>query len=429
VSKGLVRPQAALALRLASAPAALALRLASALAALCAAGALALPAPALASPPPALSARAAVLIDAAGAQPLYALGANRELAIASTTKLMTALVTLEHVRKLQTSFVQNQYSPAPVDSQIGLVAGERMTVRDLLLAMLLPSADDAAEDLAYNVGNGSVARFVAMMNARAAQLGLTHTHYSTPIGLDTAGNYSTASDLVGLARFLLAREPFFAHAVALPSAVLPSGPVRRVTNLNDLVGRVPWINGVKTGHTLDAGYVLIGSGTSNGMTLISAVLGAPSASARDADTLALLRYGFENFRVFTPVRAGTVLARPSVRYKSGVRAPVIAASTFTRVFARSARVRTRVEVPRQLTGPLPRHAIVGTVLVLAGNRTIARIPLELVHALPAVNPVTPAAVLTRPSTLVLIVLVLGAAVGSARFRRLRTRGRAAATSR
>ncbi len=85
---------------------------------------------------------------------------NRPAAIASTTKLMTALVTLEHVRNLQTVFTQNNYRSSAVDSQLGLVPGERMTVRDLLLAMLLPSADDAAEDLAYNVGHGSLARFV-----------------------------------------------------------------------------------------------------------------------------------------------------------------------------------------------------------------------------------------------------------------------------
>ena len=79
---------------------------------------------------------------------------------------------------------------------MGLVPGERMTVHDLLLAMMLPSADDAAEDLAYNVGDGSVARFVAMMNAEARRLGLRDTHYTTPIGLDTPGNYSSAGDLV-----------------------------------------------------------------------------------------------------------------------------------------------------------------------------------------------------------------------------------------
>ena len=137
-------------------------------------------------------------------------------------------------------FTEPDYYPAAVDSQIGLSPGERMSVHDLLLALLLPSADDAAEDLAYNVGHGSVGSFIGMMNVRARELGLSHTHYSTPIGLDTPGNYSDAADLVKLASFLLVHHPFFAHAVALPSALLRTGNYRRfVTNRNTLVGRVP----------------------------------------------------------------------------------------------------------------------------------------------------------------------------------------------
>src|SRR5207302_6492231 len=125
--------------------------------------------------------------------------------IASTTKLMTALLTIEHAG-LEQVFTEPNYYPAAVDSQIGLRPGERMTVHDLMIALLLPSADDAAENLAYNVGHGSVARFVAMMNARARQLHLTRTHYSTPIGLDTPGNYSSAGDLVRLAAYVLRHE-------------------------------------------------------------------------------------------------------------------------------------------------------------------------------------------------------------------------------
>jgi D-alanyl-D-alanine carboxypeptidase (penicillin-binding protein 5/6) len=346
--------------------------------------------------------------------------------IASTTKLMTALLTLEHVHRLSRMFTQNDYVPAAVDSQIGLSPGERMSVHDLLLAMLLPSADDAAEDLAYNVGNGSVGYFVAMMNVRARQLGLTRTHYSTPIGLDTPGNYSSASDLVRLARFLLIHHPFFARVVAMPGAALLSGDhVRTVANRNDLVGRVPWINGVKTGHTLGAGYVLVGSGTRGKMTLISAVLGTSSASDRDANTLALLGYGFSTFRIATPVVAGMVLARPTVRDRPGVRASVFAATTFTRVVRKSAHITLRVEVPRELTGPLRRHAVVGTVLVLSGGRTIARIPLLLTTALAAVSPFAIAArYITRPFTLSMLAVLLLAALAFTMYRRERTRGRA-----
>jgi serine-type D-Ala-D-Ala carboxypeptidase (penicillin-binding protein 5/6) len=343
-----------------------------------------------AAAPPRLSARAAEVVTADTGQELYGYGETRQVAIASTTKLMTALITLERV-PLKTVFAQNNYYPEAADSQIGLVPGERMTVRDLLVALLLPSADDAAEDLAYNVGHGSVARFVAMMNARAAQLGLNQTHYSTPSGLDTPGNYSTARDLLKLARFVLSEHPFFARTVAQPRVTLATGPEHHVTNRNDLVGRFRWIDGVKTGHTLQAGYVLIASGKRNGMSLISVVLGTPSESARDGDTLALLSYGFAHFHPVTPVHAGAILARPTVKYRAGAHAQLVAASTFTRVLPRSTRIGIRVHAPSQLSGPIERGAREGTVVVLANGRPIARIPLLLAHALPAVSSLTVAA--------------------------------------
>lgn len=377
------------------------------------------------SPGSALGVSGAVLIEQPTGQRLYGVGPDRPLPIASATKLMTALVTLERVRRLGRTFIAPDYYPAPVDSQIGLRPGERMSVGDLLLALLLPSGDDAAEDLAYNVGHGSVAAFVGMMNARAGELGLAHTHYSTPIGLDAPGNYSSASDLVRLASFLRRNHAFFKHAVALPRAVLRTGDhVRVVHNTNDLVGRVPWIDGVKTGHTLDAGYVLVGSGTRNGMTLLSAVLGTASESARDAATLSVLRYGFANFALATPVIAGSVVARPRVRDRPGARVAVIAAGTVTRVIRRGTRLSTRIRLPSQLAGPLPRHAVVGRVVVLADGRQIASARLLLARALAAVSPLTLAArFITRPSTLVSLVLALGVVLGAFAFRRWRIRER------
>jgi D-alanyl-D-alanine carboxypeptidase (penicillin-binding protein 5/6) len=364
--------------------------------------------------PPRLSARAAILVAPQTRQELFGLAPSRELAIASTTKLMTALVTLEHAH-LSKVFAAPDYHPAPADSQIGIVPGERMSVHDLLLGLLLPSGDDAAEDLAYNVGRRSVGRFVGMMNRRARQLGLHHTHYSTPIGLDTPGNFSTAADLAKLASYLLANQPFFAHAVAQRSAVLRSGNhVRVVTNRNDLVAKFPWIHGVKTGHTLDAGYVLVGSGRRSGMSLLSVVLGTSSEASRDANTLALLNYGYANFSLQTPVRKGAVMARPTIKDKPGAHAVVLAARTFKRVLPRSRRVRIRVQVPHQLKGPLKRHTVVGAAVVLDGKRPIARIPLLLARSVPAVGPLTKAAhFVTRPSTLVSLVVLFLAAIALA----------------
>jgi serine-type D-Ala-D-Ala carboxypeptidase (penicillin-binding protein 5/6) len=370
--------------------------------------------------------RAAALIEESTGAQLYGSNATSELAIASTTKLMTALVTLEHVHNLNRLFTQNNFVPAPSDSQVGLVPGERMSVHDLLLAMLLPSADDAAEDLAYNVGGGSVPRFIAMMNTRARQLGLTHTHYSTPSGLDTPGNHSSATDLTKLASYLLNHQPFFRRAVDTTSAVLHTGNhVREVVNLDDLVAKVPWINGVKTGHTLDAGYVLVSSGTQNGMTLIGAVLGTPSEASRDANALALLRWGFATFHIVTPVRGGELLARLNVKDQPSLHAPIIAGASYRTVLARTDHVRIRLHLPKQLKGPMKRGVVVGSARLIAGGRTLDRIPLVLNRALPAVSALTRAArFITRPITLVFLVALLIAALAAiAIVRRERARGR------
>ena len=387
-------------------------RACSALAAVLGALTLAAPGASAALPPPSLSVRAGALVAQDTGQTLYGQSSSAQLAIASTTKLMTALVTLQHASMNQV-FSYPGYPLAAADSQIGLARGERMTVHDLFVAMMLPSADDAAYDLAYNIGHGSVARFVDLMNADARRLGLTHTHYSTPIGLDTPGNYSSASDLVKLAGYLLERYPLFAQVVGEQSAVLQSGNhVRSVVNRNDLVGRYPWIHGVKTGHTAQAGYVLVASARQNGMTLISAVLGTSSEVSRDQNTLSLLGWGFQNFRLATPVTTGHVLSRPPVPDQPGLHALVAAADTLRSVIPRTAHVTVKVKLRRSLAGPLKRGTRVGAALVFAAGRRIGEVPVRLAKAIPAVSTLTRVErFITRGSTLLLLaVLVFSAAV-------------------
>jgi serine-type D-Ala-D-Ala carboxypeptidase (penicillin-binding protein 5/6) len=338
---------------------------------------------------------------------------------------MTSLIVLEHEKHLGTIFTQNTFVPAADDSQIGLSPGERMSVHDLLLAMMLPSADDAAEDLAYNVGGRSIARFVGMMNAEAVRLGLTRTHYSTPSGLDTPGNYSSPCDLVKLGRYDLTHSPFFRRMVDLKAATLTTGNyVRHITNLDTLLDQYPWINGIKTGHTNDAGYVLVSSGTQHGTTLIGSVLGTSSEAARAANGLALLQWGFSNYHTVDVIRAGTVAARLPVKDRPGFRAPVIAAHGYSSLLPRGIRLSFKLVLPRELAGPLARHAVVGRMLVRAGGRELTTIPLVLARVLPAVSSLTLAArFMTRPSTLLIVVAVIALAAGLVVIRRERSKAR------
>jgi D-alanyl-D-alanine carboxypeptidase (penicillin-binding protein 5/6) len=237
---------------------------------------------------------AAIVADADDGEVLYADNPHRRVLIASTAKLMTALVTLERV-PLDAVFTSPGYSGDGTESKLGLGTGEPMEVDDLLRGLLLVSGNDAAMTLAVGVA-GSEQAFVALMNERARSLGMDDTHYGNPIGLD-ADTWSSAADLVTVTRELR-RHAFFRATVASPQAVLESGSYRRVVrNTNDLVGAGPLtVNGVKTGHTDAAGYVLVGSATSRGRTVVSAVLGTKREADRDEATVRLLRYGLQRLK-------------------------------------------------------------------------------------------------------------------------------------
>jgi serine-type D-Ala-D-Ala carboxypeptidase (penicillin-binding protein 5/6) len=367
-------------------------------------------APASAAPHrPSLSAASAIVIDAASGNVLYARAANRKRPIASTTKLMTALITLERA-SLRDVMSAPPYQAAPAESTIGLRAGERMRVRDLLRALLLPSANDAAITLAEGVA-GSRARFVRLMNRRARQLGLRHTHYSNPVGLDGGRNYSSAADLVTLAR-RLRTNAFFRHTTKLSKAKLRSGDrIRTVVNRNDLVGRYRFVNGVKTGHTNEAGYVLVGSGTKRGVTAISAALGDPTESTRDADTLALLRYGLASLKRITPVRRGERLATAKLRYRETDMVPLVAGRTVREVVRRGHRARVAVDAPAVVRGPKPAGARVGTATVRVDGRVVGRVPVVTAAAVPEVG-VVERAFGGTDGLVVVVLAVLAVAIGS-----------------
>jgi serine-type D-Ala-D-Ala carboxypeptidase (penicillin-binding protein 5/6) len=385
------------------------------------------PAQALARPP-AISAPAAIVIDAGTGERIYARSPTSRRSIASTTKLMTAYITLARTRPSDV-FTAPAYPGSAAESTIGLRAGERMSVHDLLRALMLPSANDAAYDLAVNIG-GSKARFVREMNRQARKLGLTGTHYSTPIGLDDPGNYSTAADLAKLASILI-RNRTLARVVNLPSARLRTGSrPRTVINRNDLVARYPFIDGVKTGHTNNAGYVLVGAAHGHGAKVVSVVLGTSGIGARDADSLALLRWGVGQFRRVRPVAKGRTYARAKVRYYDDRKVRLVAGRSVQITVRRGRAVRTRVMAPDELEGPIPPGQRVGTLQVLVAGHAVRNVPLVTATEVPAASFVRKA---TRPfggvPAAIALLLLLGAvAVVATRMRMRRGRPGGAASN-
>jgi len=360
------------------------------------------------APPRVPTAEAAIVVDARDGTVMFAKRPDAERAIASTTKLMTALLALEEAEPDEV-FAAPAYNAMPAESRINLRAGERMTVHDLLEALLLESANDAAVDLAENI-SGSREAFVDEMNDRADELGLEHTSYANPIGLDEPGNYSSAHDLATLARTLL-RKRRFARIVDMPSATLESGIRPRVVqNRNDLVAAYPWVDGVKTGYTLNAGNVLVGAAARGPRArVVSAVLGEPTEAARDVDTLTLLRWGLARFSRVRIVDSGRALARADIEYRDENARLVPRRDVFLTT-RQGQQLRRRVNAPDELEGPLAAGERVGSVTVVVDGRPVRRVALVTAADVPGAG--TLRVVVSELGVPLTVLIVLGILVAA-----------------
>ncbi len=330
---------------------------------------LALAAPVLAAPPH-VTGRAWVVENGATGEVLLSHAAQRRVPIASITKLMTILLTLEHATPDDVVTVNPQAAEVG-ESSAGLAAGDRLTVRELLEAALIASANDAADALASYVGHGNQARFVAMMNAKARQLGLRDTHFVRPDGLDAPGHVSSARDVTFLARLLM-RHPIVRQIVRQRTATISGRRVLRTWN--DLLYSYPGIFGVKTGHTDAAGWNEVAAAHRRGVSIYATLLGSPDRSTRNGDLVKLLDWGFSQFVQVAAVRKGATYATAEVGYG---RRPV--ALVATRSLAPMARVGEplvrRVVALDAAALPVSRGQSLGHVQIYQRGRLIAVAPL------------------------------------------------------
>ena len=254
---------------------------------------------------PTLTCAAAIAVDAETGAVLYEKNADERRPIASLTKVMTALVAVEQVRDWERTVVADPESCAAGESEIYLVPGERILMRDLLAATLLKSANDAASLLA-RAAAGRTDLFVAMMNAKARSLGLTNTSFKNPHGLYQPGHYSSARDCATIASAALShprlRELFRTRKVVIPWPGHPEGRV--LVNHNKLLFRDPYVKGIKTGYVRKSGHCLISYAEYGNRKVIAVVLGAPNSEACYADSTRLLRFGASQFTTVTIARRG-----------------------------------------------------------------------------------------------------------------------------
>jgi serine-type D-Ala-D-Ala carboxypeptidase (penicillin-binding protein 5/6) len=334
-----------------------------------AASALVFSSSALAGPPP-VRAGAYIVENGATGEVLASGDARERRAIASITKLMTVLVTLEHAR-LNAIVTVPQEVTTVGESTIFLREGERIPVRDLIEAALIPSANDAADALAWYVGRGSQQRFVALMNAKARQLGLKDTHFVRPDGLDSPGHVSSARDVTKLARTLM-RRPVVRKIVRETSDTISGG--RTIYTRNRLLYSFPGLIGVKTGHTGLAGWSEVAAARRNGTTIYATILGSPTEEQRDADLAALLRWGLSQYRPATIISAGGTYAQAATGFGRGPVA-LVAPRSLIRPVRVGRPVVEKVVVPPALDLPVERGDAVGQVRIYAGARLIGARPL------------------------------------------------------
>ncbi len=266
-----------------------------------------------------LSAQKAVLLDAATGRVLFAKQCESQSLIASTTKIMTALVVCEQCNVLDRVRIPKE-AVGVEGSSMYLREGEVLTVQELLYGLMLRSGNDAAVALAIYCG-GTVEGFAQLMNDKARALGLENTHFENPHGLDSPAHYSTALDLAKLAAYAM-ENPIFAKTVSTKSVTCGE---RVLQNHNKLLWRVEGADGVKTGYTKAAGRILVSSAKRNGRRLIAVTINAPQDWADHAD---LLEKGFADFRMRRLVTAGQILGSVEVAGSQLREVPLVAAEDF-----------------------------------------------------------------------------------------------------
>lgn len=333
---------------------------------------------------PALNAKAYVIMDAPSGEILAAFNVDQRLAPASLTKMMTSYVISRAIKEghihLDDQVRISEKSWRTQGSKMFVRIGTTVPVRDLMQGIIVDSGNDACVAMAEYVA-GSEDSFASLMNQEAARLGMTNTHFVDSTGLPNPNHYSTAHDMAILARALILDFPedyqwysqkwFTYNGIKQP-------------NRNRLLWRDPSVDGVKTGHTDDAGFCLVASAKRNNTRIISVLMGAPSDSARADDSERLLDYGFRFFEVHKIYAANTILAQARVWHGAVKEIPVgVANDVYASVMpGQFAGVSANMQLHGLLSAPITEGQPVGEVTISLANKVIKTVPLVALKASP-----------------------------------------------
>lgn len=314
----------------------------------------------------AISAECAILIDAQTGRVLYEKQAEEKSLIASTTKIMTALVICEQTNVLDRVKIPKE-AVGIEGSSMYLKEGEVLTVQELLYGLMLQSGNDAALALAIYCG-GTVEGFTELMNDKAHRLGMTQSHFANPNGLDSPGNYSTARDMGILTAYAM-QNPIFAQTVSTKTITIGE---RCLRNHNKLLWQLEGANGVKTGYTKAAGRILISSVTRMGRQLIAVTFNAPD-DWQDHKTL--IEDGFSRFTVQQLVRQGQTLGQLELAGGQETSVDLIAAEDFSYSLAQGERVTISLPEAGFAYAPVAEGQEAGFAHILVDGTAVAKVPL------------------------------------------------------
>ncbi|MGC7846754.1 D-alanyl-D-alanine carboxypeptidase family protein [Desulforudis sp. 1088] len=332
--------------------------------------------PAYAASEPQINSEAALLVDIQTNQILYAKNPDKPMYPASTTKILTALIVLEKADLSKVVTVSKRASETD-GSAVWLKEGERITVEDLLYALLINSANDAAVALAEEV-SGSVEEFVKLMNAKAASLGATHSHFTTPHGLPDEDHFTTARDLAVIAQAAL-KNPRFREIVATRThTITREDPeaLKLLINTNKLLWRYDGCEGVKTGYTSEAKQCLVALARRDGREVLSVVLKSEGQELW-ADSTRLLDYGFTAFKSAEIVQPDRVIAGVPVA-RGAEKLQLETATSFSYVVPVDGGlppIQWKIEVNGGLEAPIAEGEKVGKLALYLGERQIGEVDL------------------------------------------------------
>jgi len=314
----------------------------------------------------AVSAQKAILIDGQTGRVLYEKDADSRSLIASTTKIMTALIVCEQCNVLDRMKIPKE-AVGIEGSSMYLQEGEVLTVQELLYGLMLHSGNDAAVALAIYCG-GTVEGFVQLMNDKAHRLGLTGTHFENPNGLDSPAHYSTARDLAALTVYAM-ENPIFAKTVSTKNVRVGQ---RSLQNHNKLLWRVEGADGVKTGYTKAAGRILVSSASRSGRRLICVTIN----DGNDwADHAKLLEEGFSGYQVRTVITEGECLGTREVVSGGSSRVQLLAAKNFQFSLAEGEQTQIMLSAPDFSYAPVVQGKQAGFAYVCIGDKTVGKVAL------------------------------------------------------